>query len=264
MITRHVGDVELAAVDFEFTGLDPRHGHRVVEVAVVRGARGGTPSSWSTLVDPCRSVEAGEIHGITDAMVRGAPRFAAVAPELLERLDGAVLVAHNARWDLAFLGAELTLAAVEIPPLVVLDTLGLSRRVLPGLASHSLSSVCAHLGIPRDGAHRAEHDARAAWTVAWTLLERADPTGQLTLGDALALARRKDPAKARAVALALRAAAERGEPVTIDYCGHARPDGLFTRRSIVVRRVSHARVHAFCQLRGEDRVFRLDRIRLVE
>ena len=101
-----VWDVELAALAVETTGLDPRRGDRVIEVAVVRGRLGEAPRVWTTLLDPGRPVGATHIHGITDAMVVGQPRFPAALPALARSLDGALPVAHNASFDNGFLKAK--------------------------------------------------------------------------------------------------------------------------------------------------------------
>ncbi|MDP2305492.1 MAG: exonuclease domain-containing protein [Pseudomonadota bacterium] len=252
-------DAELAAVDFETTGLSPDRGDRAIEVAVVRGRYGHVPQAWSTLLHPERPVGATEIHGITDEMLSGQPRFVEVAPTLSRLLGGAILVAHNARFDLAFLDMECARAGLTAPEVPVIDTLGLSRRVL-ALPSHRLSAVCEHLGIGRGRAHRALDDAEATWEMAWQLLDRADPERRLTVEDAERLCRRPNTEELKVVLDALLAAALRHEPITIDYRSS---DAQATRRAITVQRVLGSRVEAFCHLRGEDRVFRMDRISLV-
>lgn len=254
-----IWDHELAALDFETTGLSPDRGDRAIEVAVVRGRVGETPRRWSTLLDPGRPVDATEIHGITDEMLRGQPGFAEMAPTLTRLLKGAVLVAHNARFDLSFLKMEYARAGLWAPETPVLDTLGLSRRVL-ALRSHSLGSVIEHLGLARSRAHRALDDAHATWEMAWALLDRADPERILSVDGAERLCRRPSTEELRGVTDALLAAARRAEPILIEY---RRSDAAPTRRAITVRKVTGAKVEAFCHLRGEDRVFRLDRIVLV-
>lgn len=250
---------ELAALDFETTGLSPERGDRAIEVAVVRGRYGELPRRWSTLLDPERPVDATEIHGITDEMVRGQPRFVEMAPTLSRMLRGAVLVAHNARFDLAFLEMEYARAGLWVPEGPVFDTLGLSRRVL-ALPSHRLAALCEYLGIGRGRAHRALDDAEATWEMAWQLLERADAERRLTVEETERLCRRPNVEELKVVCDALLEAARRSEPITIDY---RRSDAQPTRRAITVHRVLGSRVEAFCHLRGQDRVFRMDRISLV-
>jgi DNA polymerase-3 subunit epsilon len=250
---------ELAAIDFETTGLFPEKGDRAIEVAVVRGRYGETPTTWSTLLDPGRPVDASEIHGITDEMLRGQPRFIERAPALSRMLSGSVPVAHNARFDESFLLLEYELAGLWAPEAPILDTLGLSRRVL-ALSSHRLASICEHFDIGRGVSHRALDDAHATWQMAWRLLDLADPTHQLTVEDAHRMCRRPNTEEIRVLTLALQESARQAVPVLIDY---RRSDAQPSRRSITVQRILGSRVEAFCHLRGEDRVFRIDRISLV-
>ncbi len=254
-----VWECELAAIDFETTGLSPDRGDRAIEVAVVRGRFGEPPRRWSALIDPGRAVDATEIHGITDDMVRGEPTFAALVPTLSGLLEGAVLVAHNAAFDLSFLRMEYARAERSPPVVPVLDTLGLARRLLT-LPSNSLGAVCTHFGVTRSRAHRALEDASATWEIAWHILGHADPDHRLTLAGAQALCRRRGHDEQREVADALLASLRRSEPILIAYL---RADAEATHRSISVQKVAAGRVEAFCHLRGEARIFRLDRIRLL-
>lgn len=256
-----LGDLELAALDFETTGLHARGGDRVIEVAVVRGRPGSAPRTWSTLVAPGRPVGAVHVHGISEAMLRGAPTFAATWPQLHDALAGAVIVAHNAPFDMGFLEAECERLGVPTPARPVLDTLGLARRLL-ALPSHSLGALCAHFEIERENAHRAADDAHATWTLACAMLASVSPGWELTLDDAQGLCRKRTSGESLAVWKALDAARARGAAIAIEYraSGSASP----TRRDITVQELSKHLVVAYCHLRGAERVFRLDRIRLLE
>lgn len=256
-------DLPLAALDFETTGLSAARGDRVIEVAVVRGRPGEVPTSWHTLLDPGRLVAATHIHGITDEMLRGRPPFSAVIDELHTWLDGAVLVAHNASFDLAFLEMECTLAGRRAPRPPVVDTLGLARRVLAS-GDHRLSTLCDRFGLARARAHRALDDARATWELAHRLVRVADTTGRLTLEHVQLLCRRRTPAELDALLAQLDGARRRGAPIVVDYLSGEFPDRPATRRTITVQRLSRSRVAAFCHLRDADRTFRVDRLRLVE
>jgi DNA polymerase III epsilon subunit-like protein len=102
-------------IDLETTGLSAAQ-HRVVEVAVVRtDAVGRVTGEWSERVDPEGPVGATHIHGITDADVVGAPKFRDLIPHLNAWLTGTVVVAHNARFDLAFLRSEYGYAGWTLP-----------------------------------------------------------------------------------------------------------------------------------------------------
>ena len=177
-------DQEFCVVDVETTGFSPRLGDRVVEIAAVRIRGDGTVlTEWSTVIDPGRDVGATHVHGITAADVVGAPRFADVAGDLLSCLDGAVLVAHNLRFDHDFLAAEFTHAALEFPQFPALCTLSLSSLVQPGGSSRRLDACCAHLGIDLTDAHTAAADAHATALVLAAYIGMAVESGCRTLDD---------------------------------------------------------------------------------
>jgi DNA polymerase-3 subunit epsilon len=149
-------------LDTETTGLDPKQGHRIIELAglevVNRRATGRTIHFY---VDPERDIDAGasEVHGMTWDDLRGKPRFRDIAAEFLEFARGAEWVIHNAPFDLAFLDAELALAGIA--PCAthcgkVIDTLALAREAFPG-KRNNLDALCERFGV--DNAHRALHGA---------------------------------------------------------------------------------------------------------
>ncbi len=253
--------LEYAALDFETTGLDPDEGDRVVEVAVVRGRLDGTPERWSTLVHPDRSMAATSVHGITAAMVAGAPRFEAVLPELSRRIEGAVLVCHNADFDLGFLDMECARAGVSRPELPVVDTLLLARRLL-AVGDHRLSALRERYDLPREVEHRALDDAHATFLLAGLLVAAADPAGDLGLDGLLALCQPRDKGELDRVRARLAAAQKSGERLLVDYV--AGDTGSASRREITVVKLARSRVVAHCHLRDASRTFRLDRLRIVD
>jgi DNA polymerase III epsilon subunit family exonuclease len=153
-------DATLVVLDTETTGMSPLAGHSLVEVARVSIENGTLAGSWSSLVHPGRPIlpDAVAIHGITDAMVSGAPGPDVVARDLASACGNCTLVFHNAAFDLPFIAAMLRAAGA--PPLYnpVVDTLGLARGLLP-LKSHSLQALAAHFGLETEVAHRALGDA---------------------------------------------------------------------------------------------------------
>jgi DNA polymerase-3 subunit epsilon len=166
-----------AVVDVETTGLSAKR-HRVVQIAVVTVLADGTVSDrWSTNLHPWRwhPDRAKAIHGLGRADLKGSPRFADVAPELVRRLDGAVLVAHNAGFDWAFLRRELRRAGYGAPDATRLCTLKLSRSLDPQrLVSHRLPDVAARYGVPVGQQHDALADATATAAVLPHLLRASE------------------------------------------------------------------------------------------
>ena len=149
------------AVDTETTGMSPSEGHRLVEVARVAIVDGALGEEWSTLIDPGRSIpaDASRVHGITDAMVSGAPKAAEAGRLLRAACADLPLVFHNAAFDLPFLLHLFREAGT--PPILnpIVDTLGLARGLF-GPGSNSLGELAAKLNLPPETPHRALGDTR--------------------------------------------------------------------------------------------------------
>jgi DNA polymerase-3 subunit epsilon len=156
-------DAPLAIVDLETTGAHPAH-DRVTEIAVIEVDGGEVAGEWSTLVNPGTSIPPGiqALTGITNDMVADAPSFGTLAAQLHERLEGRVLVAHNARFDYGFLKQEFERAGLPYRART-LCTVKLSRRLYPGAGRHNLDSVMQRHGIQCKARHRAMGDADAVW-----------------------------------------------------------------------------------------------------
>jgi len=147
-------------LDTETTGLDPEAGHRIIEIACVELMNHvATGRVFHSLVDPEREVtaEAFEVHGISTESVKGKPRFAEIAGELLDFIAGDPLVIHNAEFDLGFVNMELE--RCELPPLDLpcVDTVLLARKRFPGSPA-SLDALCRRFAI--DLSARQKHGAR--------------------------------------------------------------------------------------------------------
>jgi ATP-dependent Lhr-like helicase len=175
---------EFCVIDVETTGFSPRLGDRVLEIAAVRVRGDGTVlSEWSTLVNPRRDVGATHVHGITASDVADAPEFSKIVGDLLEHIDGAVLVAHNFRFDRYFIAAEFDRAGHLLPTFPAVCTLSLGAHVHSGGASRRLDACCKQLGIELPDAHDALCDARAASQILVRYLAMAVQAGHRTLDD---------------------------------------------------------------------------------
>lgn len=146
--------------DTETTGIDPSQGHRLVEFAGIElYDRVPTGRQLHFYVNPGRPMpaDAEAVHGLSDAFLADKPGFKAKAAELMLFLSDAVLVAHNASFDLRFLNGELERCGMA--PLDggrVVDTLDLARKRFPG-GKHSLDALCQRFGIDRS--QRVVHGA---------------------------------------------------------------------------------------------------------
>jgi DNA polymerase III epsilon subunit family exonuclease len=149
------------AVDTETTGMSPAEGHRLVEVARVAIVNGTLGEEWSSLVDPGRPIpfDATRVHGISDAMVAGAPKAAETGRLLRAACADLPLVFHNASFDLPFLLHLFREAGAPALLNPIIDTLGLSRGLF-GPGSKSLGALAARLNLPAETAHRALGDTR--------------------------------------------------------------------------------------------------------
>ena len=164
-----------AFVDLETCGVSPAD-DRITEVAIIRVDGDRQVDEWSTLVDPGRPIppEIQSLTGITDAMVRDAPAFESILPEVARRLEGRVLVAHNARFDYGFLKAAFRRAGERLCA-EVLCTVRLSRALFPQHATHRLDALIERHGLPSAERHRALGDARAIRHFLWTLAREVGP-----------------------------------------------------------------------------------------
>jgi DNA polymerase III subunit epsilon len=155
-------DVPIVFVDLETTG-GSTGVHRITEVGVVEVGPQRV-SRWSTLVDPQQPIPPfiQQLTGITDAMVRGAPTFDAIAPELFARLDGKLFVAHNASFDRGFLRSEFERVGLAFHP-DVLCTVRLSRALFPAEKRHGLDALVERHALVPSVRHRALADADLLW-----------------------------------------------------------------------------------------------------
>ncbi len=178
-------DTTFVVVDLETTGLSPET-DRITEIGAVKVCRGELLGELHALVDPGRPIPPAvtTVTGITDTMVAGHPPVTAVLPTFLEFARGAVLVAHNARFDVGFLDAELARAGYAPLDATVLDTARIARRLLDGeVRDVRLDTLATHLRARTRPQHRALADARATVDVLHGLLARAGSLDATTLED---------------------------------------------------------------------------------
>lgn len=146
-------------LDTETTGLDPKQGHRIIELAAIElEGRKISLRRFHRYLNPEREIDAGAVavHGLTYERLQNEPKFADIVSGFLEFIDGAELIIHNAPFDMGFMNHELAL--LGMPPLEnqVLDTLKVARDIHPG-KKNSLDALCGRYDI--DNAHRSLHGA---------------------------------------------------------------------------------------------------------
>ena len=152
--------MEFIAFDLETTGTVAGV-DQIVEIGAVRFVNGAPQDTFSTLINPQRSMPEGatRVNGITDDMLVGKPLIENVLLPFAEFCRDTPLVAHNAPFDTQFLKADVLKHEIPAPAGLILDTLPISRKVFPGLANYKLGTLVQHLDIPAGQFHRAEEDA---------------------------------------------------------------------------------------------------------
>jgi DNA polymerase-3 subunit epsilon len=149
-------------IDTETTGLDPRQGHRVIELAALEIVdRRSTGRVVHFRLDPEREIDAGatEVHGMTWEDLKGKPKFRDIAAEFIDFARDADWIIHNAPFDVGFLDAELRQAELQGCAEMhadLIDTLALAREMFPG-KRNSLDALCERFGV--DNTHRSVHGA---------------------------------------------------------------------------------------------------------
>ncbi len=149
-------------LDTETTGLYPAQGHRIIEVAAVEMInRRPTKNHFHYYLNPQREIDpaAQEVHGISLEFLQDKPLFGAIAQEMLDFINGAELIIHNAPFDLGFLNAELDrigLTPIETNCDKITDTLKMAKQARPG-QRNNLDALCRHFGI--NNAKRTLHGA---------------------------------------------------------------------------------------------------------
>jgi DNA polymerase III subunit epsilon len=268
-----VSDTPLfVAFDLETTGLFAGV-DRIVEFAAVVFGPDGVVDAVQRLADPGMpiSADASRVSGITDDMVRGAPPVADLLPDLLAFLARGTPVAHNAPFDAGFLRAALQDAGLPGPAVPILDTRGLARQAFPGRRSYSLENLVRDLHLRTDGAHRALADAHACRLLFGACVAGLEAAagrvpGSLSVEELAALSGPPldlgpHAPRGPGIAALLDGALRRGGSVDIRYRS-AREECTDRRiRPIAFTLVGGSpAVRAFCALRGEERIFRLDSI----
>ncbi len=257
----------IVAFDVETTGLVAGV-DRVVELAAVAFQSDEILGVFSRLVNPGIPMPpaASRVNGITDELLAEAPPPAAALPDFLRLLGRGTPVAHNAAFDVGFVGVEAETAGLPAPEGPVLDTRGLARCAFPGRFSYGLANLARDLGLETPGAHRALSDAHACRQLFRSCLGKLEKDADLSIQDLIRLSgapldfRGNAPRQPRTARLLQQALAS-GAMVDISYRSSC---GILTNR--LIKPISFSTVGgsvavvAFCTLRNDTRTFFLGAI----
>lgn len=168
------------AFDLETTGFLPGV-DQITEIGAVRFVDGEVEAIFSTLVNPQKAIPevVTKVTGITDEMVKDSPVIESLLPAFAEFCGEDPIVAHNAPFDVQFLTADIKKYETQAPTGPILDTFGMSKKIIPGMANYKLGTLIQHFKIPNSEFHRAEADATYCGKLFLILLEKISTNGQL-------------------------------------------------------------------------------------
>jgi len=268
----NLNNIEFVIFDVETTGLNPRSGDRIIEIAAVRLKAGKEIGEFCSLVNPKRSISpaAFEVNHISDDMVKQAPDSSSILPKFLEFIKGSCLAAYNTNFDLEFINNEIQPLGLCLPAdIPTIDILTMARRLLPGLGRYSLLFVAQSLGIDTVQAHRALLDVRLTVNVFNRFMGMIEKKQIDDFANFLNLfginTKVNDSFNEQRIA-AVQKAIDSNTKLKIRYFSSSRAD--VSEREVspkLIKKENSKRILVgFCHLRNEERSFRLDRILRME
>lgn len=265
----YMASLEFVAFDTETTGIWAP-ANRIVELGAVKFRLSESRADrFQTLVNPEREIpaEVVDIHGITNSMVRGAATIKEVLSDFAEFCGpDSILIAHNALFDISFVGCETDRVGLELMKNPSLDTVDLLRQYRPGLASYALQSLMRHFRLGSDQTHRAADDAALVWKLFTMIAEdfpvtysRGDFKRAFTF---YSMSQWQGVEKPLPDQYRLIGKAIKNElSLDITYVTNGQPPH---HRTIWPKRIHNLKstfyVTAYCEYAQDERTFRLDRI----
>jgi DNA polymerase III epsilon subunit len=257
-----LASARFAFLDLETTGLSPWFGDRICEVGIVISEGKRIRKQYQQLVRPERPLSPGasSTNGLSDEDLTSAPVFAEITNEVIQWLNGAVVVCHNAQFDIQFLDSEFKRLGrdIQIPNLI--DTLHLARQFFE-LPSYSLLSIAEAFHVPMTGVHRALDDALTLRGVFFAMMEQMKSFNK-PLDDYIGIY--SSPAWPND---GIQLPTELGEAIYSNkrlFIKYIDGEGEETERWITPKQVmglaDYIYLQAHCHLRNAERSFRLDRI----
>jgi DNA polymerase III epsilon subunit family exonuclease len=265
---KDIEDVEFTIFDTETTGLEPRCGDRIIEIAAVRVKGSRIIGQFESLVNPQRPVSPGAfaVNKISADMLRDAPAIEEVLPLFLDFIKGSCLCSYNLPFDLGFLKNEMAISGMgSLDGIPLVDVLAMARRLLPSLQRHALWFVSDSLGIQQHQEHRARSDVDMTWQVFQKLKGELRNKGISDLGHCIGLfgVDQQILHDMTAQKLAkIREAVECSARLKIRYMSSI--DGMVSERLVLPKEIKQDKrssyMIGFCFLKNEDRMFKVDSI----
>ncbi|MFA6637026.1 MAG: exonuclease domain-containing protein [Candidatus Omnitrophota bacterium] len=260
-------DASYTVFDFETTGLFAGSGDAICEIGALKAGFDGNEQRFEELIDPRRPISQGayNLNRITPEMLEGKPTIDEVLPDFMDFIEGSVLVAYNARFDISFLAAALGKKRTILNEFQVIDVLELARDCFNVNGRYNLGNVAAHFGIKQDVAHRAMPDVISTWKIFKKAVPILEKRGFKNVEDIARIYSQSDVREVEQggpIVEVLLAAIKSKIPVKIRY--RTSWQGKVTERTITPLSIRGEYVHSFCHLRGENRTFLMDCIEIME
>ena len=266
---KDIRGIEFTIFDVETTGLEPESGERIVEIAAVKVRNKQGLGTFHSLVNPGNrkiSPAAFAVNQISQDMLKGAPNISEVMPLFLNFVSGSCLAAYNAPFDFGFLSSESKLINSELPAgLQIVDILIMAKNILPGLERYALESVSKTLGINKIQEHRALSDAQLTVEVFGQLTSILIKKGIVDFEQFVSLfglnSQLLDNINSSKIAR-IQQALDLRVGLKIKYL--SRQTAELTEREVIPRAIKQERnqtyLVGFCNLRNEERTFRIENI----
>lgn len=265
---RYIDEIEFTIFDTETTGLEPKSGDRIVEIAGIRFKGEKNLATFQSLVNPNRPIcePAFRVNRITPDMLKNAPDIRLVMPKFLDFIKDSCLCSYNAGFDLEFLNSELKIIGKEpLKNILIVDILKMAKRLLPGLERYTLMHVTEKLGIKIQQVHRAFSDVELTLEVFNKLKEILKTKGIWDFNNFSNLFA-IDPhflenINAQKIAR-IQEAIDLGVKIRIKYLSSTGAE--VSEREVIPKEIkqknSRSYLIGYCYLRGEERTFRIDGI----
>ena len=261
-------DVEFVIFDVETTGLDPKSGDKIIEIAAIRLKAGRQIGEFCTLVNPKRLISqaAFEVNRISQNMLFDAPDSSSVLPEFLDFIKGSCLAAYNTRFDLGFVNNEIEPLGLSLPKgITTIDILIMARRLLPELGRYSLLHVAENLKVDTAQTHRALSDVKLTIGVFNKFMDMLYKKQIKDFANFLNLfsidTEVNSPYNEKKL-IAIQKALDLNAKLKIRYFSSAKAN--VSEREVTPKAIKEKRKQkvlvGFCHLRNEERSFRVDRI----
>ena len=176
----YLGGEVFTAFDTETTGLSSKY-EKIIEIGAVKFDKNGIIDTYSVLINPEKVISSNitSITGITNQMVSDCKTFSEITPSFLNFINETKLVAHNAKFDIGFVNAELEKTPynnLRKSQCNAVDTVNVAQKVFPALPCYKLQELAKHFNIKVDAAHRAYDDARVCMELFVICMKQAAST----------------------------------------------------------------------------------------